>query len=330
MILDYLFLPVLFFIGIVTSYQDFKEGKIKNKWIILGLVWGLGIYLLLLIWAFLNPFLSQVFSREFTFILPSYILKVFINSAIAIIFGYLLWHFDLWSAGDAKLFFVFTLLLPLRYYWWTALPYFPSFVLLINIFIPVLFFLIGQNLFYLFKKAFSFKNIGQIRQTIEYKFLKLKKQFKNNYALYLKTFFGFFLIFMVFQIIRLELADRFGQVGWWQTISFLMIMAVQKSLRRVLEKNWVLILICLGVIFYLTDGYFFYSQEILSKIFLLIKGSMLFMAIFIIASALVSYVQEGQKKHLPFAVWALIGTILTIILRGSVVSLFLNPAAFFK
>ncbi|MBU2634963.1 hypothetical protein KJ841_00605, partial [Patescibacteria group bacterium] len=68
MILDYLFLPLLFFIGLITSYQDFKEGKIKNKWIILGLIWGLGVYLLFLIFGSLSFY---------------YVSKVLINSIIA-------------------------------------------------------------------------------------------------------------------------------------------------------------------------------------------------------------------------------------------------------
>jgi Flp pilus assembly protein protease CpaA len=130
MILNYLFLPMIFLIGLITSYQDFRYGKIKNKWIILGLAWGLGIYLFFLIWGLaIEPIISF-----------SYIFNVFVNGFIALIVGYLLWYFNFWSAGDAKLFALFAFLLPLEYYWRTVLPYFPSFVLLINIFIPVLVF----------------------------------------------------------------------------------------------------------------------------------------------------------------------------------------------
>jgi Flp pilus assembly protein protease CpaA len=139
--LDYLFLPMIFLIGLITSYQDFRYGKIKNKWIILGLAWGLGIYLFFLVWGLISePIISF-----------SYIFKVFINSFIALIIGYLLWYFNLWSAGDAKLFALFAFLLPLEYYWRTALPYFPSFVLLINIFIPVLVFYLIKYFVFLVK-----------------------------------------------------------------------------------------------------------------------------------------------------------------------------------
>lgn len=304
MILDFLFLPVIFFIGLVVSYQDFKESKIKNKWIILGLIWGLGIYILFLIWALAAPF---------TFILPSYILKVFINSAIALIIGYLLWHFNLWSAGDAKLFFVFSLLLPLKYYWKSALPYFPSFALLINIFIPAVVFLIGQNLFYFLKTASIFKTVN---------FCKLNlSKLKNKRPVYLKEFFGFLLIFSVFQLIKYELGNWAHQFGQWQPFVFLLILVVRKPLGRVFKKIWVLILILLGIIFYLMAGNLFYFQGTIPKIFFLIKSSLFLMLIFGVASVLLSYIQKQRKEYLPFAVWIFVGVILTVILRESLISL---------
>jgi hypothetical protein len=314
-LLDFLLLPVLFFIGLVTAYQDFKEGKIRNKWVIFGLVWGVGIYFLFLIWALAVPYLSQIFSKQFVFILPSYIFKVFINSAIALIVGYLLWYFDLWSAGDAKLFFVFSLLLPLKYSWRTVLPYFPSFVLLINTFIPALLFLISQNLFYFLKSASIFKIMNFWKSNL----LKLK----TNYRSFLKTFLGFFLIFMIFQIIKLELKILIN--NYWQGIVFLLITLARKSLNKVFKKNWLLILLSLSLIFYLSLSCLFYSQPIFSKIALLIKDSFFFMIVFTIISMLISAVEGGQKKHLPFAVWMLIGVILTIILQGSLLHLVIPP-----
>jgi hypothetical protein len=330
MIFDYLFLPMLFFIGLVTSYQDFKEGKIRNKWILLGLLWGLGIYFLLLIWNLIVPYLSS----ELPTFLVSYLFKSLINSAISLIIGYLLWYFNLWSAGDAKLFFIFSLLLPLKYYWRSALPYFPSFALLINIFIPILFFLIFQNFFYFLKKASAFRKIRltKIKGTIEGKIVKLKTLFKINYLSYLKVGFGFLLIFMSFQLIKFELKNHFSQLGLLQAIPLLMITLLRKSLSRVLKKNWVLILILLGIISYLTVVHFLYSQAILPQIFPLIKNSMLFMLIFIIVSALLAYTPtpKKQKKHLPFAIFLLIGVLITIILKGSLISLIFSPGSFFQ
>jgi hypothetical protein len=146
---------------------------------------------------------------------------------------------------------------------------------------------------------------------------------KTNYRSFLKTFLGFFLIFMIFQIIKLELKILIN--NYWQGIVFLLITLARKSLNKVFKKNWLLILLSLSLIFYLSLSCLFYSQPIFSKIALLIKDSFFFMIVFTIISMLISAVEGGQKKHLPFAVWMLIGVILTIILQGSLLHLVIPP-----
>lgn len=37
--LIYWFLPMVLFLGIITSYEDIHSGKIRNKWIIAGFVY---------------------------------------------------------------------------------------------------------------------------------------------------------------------------------------------------------------------------------------------------------------------------------------------------
>ena len=39
--LIYWFLPMILLLGIVTSYEDIKFGKIRNKWIILALAYSI-------------------------------------------------------------------------------------------------------------------------------------------------------------------------------------------------------------------------------------------------------------------------------------------------
>ena len=93
------FLPMLLFLGGVASYEDIREGKIRNKWILLGLCYGTIVYVYLLI---ANPPLLNIHE----------LLPVLINAFLALCMGFLLWHLGLWSAGDAKLFFVLAFLLP--------------------------------------------------------------------------------------------------------------------------------------------------------------------------------------------------------------------------
>ena len=332
MLLDLLFLPALFYIGIVISYQDFKEGKIRNKWIVLGVVYGLIVLAGLLVWNFAAEPVTEFYythieysgldnSWQFVTIRWDYFWKVLLNTTIALIVGYLLWYFNLWAAGDAKLFFVFSLLLPLKYYQQSALPYFPAFVLLINTFIPILLFLICQNLFYLFKKLLTFR---EIRLNIKEKALKIKILLKTKYVSYLKVGFGYLLIFMFFRLIKSVLGNQFS--GELQAIIFLLIIVFRKALKQFLSKRWALILILFGISFYLTVMRFYYSQAILPQIFLSIKGSILFMLMFIFISSLLSLGQQKQKKYLPFAMWMFLGVIITIIFKKSLIIIIIDIA----
>ncbi len=67
-----------------------------------------------------------------------YLVKVAANAALALFAGFLMWWFGLWAAGDAKMFAVLALLLPLSTYREAYLPAFPAYVLLFNTFVAVM------------------------------------------------------------------------------------------------------------------------------------------------------------------------------------------------
>jgi len=126
---DLIFLLPLFIIGGVCFYTDIKYGKIFNKWIKIGLLWGVFFYILLFFYN--SFFLFQASNTQ-------YLIDVTINVLIAFFVGYFIWRFGLWSAGDAKFFALCSLLLPLKFYSKSYLSYFPSFNLLVNLFVPIL------------------------------------------------------------------------------------------------------------------------------------------------------------------------------------------------
>jgi hypothetical protein len=99
--LIYWFLPMILFLGLVTSYEDIKMGKIRNKWIILSMFYALTTYFY--IYFFNNMYLLNIV----------FIYSLILNSMLALLTGVLLWNYGFWSAGDAKLFFSFILLIPL-------------------------------------------------------------------------------------------------------------------------------------------------------------------------------------------------------------------------
>lgn len=161
--IDLILISIIGF-GLINSYTDLKYGKIKNA----------SIILMILIAIVLNTYL-HLFTYE-----------TIINSLIAIIFGFTVYFLNYWSAGDAKLFFAFTLLFPISFYHFGKINYFPAIAILINTFVPV-------AIFYFFRSI----------RTIKYKkFLQnLKFQFnKIDFFTSIVYLFGFPFIYMYFHL----------------------------------------------------------------------------------------------------------------------------------
>ena len=192
------------------------------------MVYGALIFLLFFMWSLTaewlvgNVSLFKYFflneSGNITTISFNYFSKIALNSLIALAFGFIMWKYGLMAAGDAKLFFVFSFLLPLRYYSQSYLPLFPSFVLLINIYIPVFFFILMESLYFLYKEINLWFNS---KEKLDYKkiFLLINKfslkltGFLNIFvlAIYLRDYLGHWLpeffkndaiLFLIFYLFR--------------------------------------------------------------------------------------------------------------------------------
>ncbi len=136
--IDILFLVPLAVIGIACSYTDIRYKKIFNRWILSGVFVALTLYLY--IFFFENN--------------GQYVSSLVMNGVIAFVIGYLLWHLKLWAAGDAKLFTVFALLMPFGFYSKSYIPIFPSFNLMVNLFVPLLAVLIALAIINTAKEIF--------------------------------------------------------------------------------------------------------------------------------------------------------------------------------
>lgn len=121
------FLPAIITLGVITSYEDIRIGKIRNKWIILALVYAFAVYSVLITYAF---FTTEVNKDYFTVLLT--------NLLFTIMVGFGAWYFGIWTAGDGKLFIAFSSLIPLSVYQLGYQKWMPSITLLVNIFIPAL------------------------------------------------------------------------------------------------------------------------------------------------------------------------------------------------
>lgn len=386
MIFDFLFLPVLFFIGAVTSWQDLRCGKIKNKWVVLGLIYGLGLILVFFLWDLTAQSATKFFylkikgmpadSPVLVFTITfQYLEAVVINFLFSMAAGFAMWKFGAWSAGDAKLFFVFSLLLPLKYYSKSYLPLFPSFALLINIFIPIFFFLMVKAVFF---------GGGAIQRIKKLKMEDFKKKALSGLLNFLRMFLGFAAMFLIVQGTQ-KIAGGFLHINFSAIQVFVLfcLFFVGKPLFNFLKNNIVFAALALFWFFFISAGYFYFHEFLVGFLSRIFYMALIFVVCFgSLRKLLELYLKEKETKEInaehlnshsqickdfwldikhsdskiynllekksfldsedieivknfclqngckkikvyksfPFALWMTAGLVLTIILRGSVLS----------
>jgi len=227
--IDFLFLVPLFAIGLICSYTDIKYGKILNKVIILGFLCGFFLYLILF---FYNLFFLHQKQNFY------YLSEVALNSLISFFICYFLWYFKLWSAGDAKLFTLYTFLMPLKFYSKSYVLYFPSFALLINLFIP-LFFVLTANAF-----LTEAKEICKLRQKLkEFRNLDFKIVFKKLkllsswfLAMYLNYVFIYILVRLLSNFLKNFSVSKILSNPFFLYFLLLLIMKSFMSIKT--KKKW--------------------------------------------------------------------------------------------
>ncbi|MFP4403649.1 MAG: hypothetical protein ACLFPJ_04825 [Candidatus Woesearchaeota archaeon] len=154
-------LPIILFLGILNSYTDIKYGKIRNKWILFSLIYGLLFYSIIFLYNFFtdsNFFITLIINgqeKEYSFFI-----QTLSNLLIAIIISFILWIYNVWSAADAKLFISFAFLTPIFIYTNDYIRYFPSVLIIINSIVLVFIYLFIQVLITNFKQLInSVKNL---------------------------------------------------------------------------------------------------------------------------------------------------------------------------
>ena len=212
----YWFLPFIIFLGIITSYEDIKEGKIKNKWIILAVAYTIFIYLLIII----NYQINNIPIRL------TYFIELGVMVIFSLIIGFIIWAVGLWTAGDAKLFFAYSLLIPLSTYKYGYIPYISSTNILTNTFTPLFIILAFMLLF---------------KTNLKQKIFYLKKSFepKQIFSLFVFLFAFIWLLNLFFSLLNIS-ADYFMSIFFL----FLLIIILEKIIP---VKLFTLVLILSGL-----------------------------------------------------------------------------------
>jgi len=283
-LINYTTLPVILIIGILVAIDDYKEGKIKNKRILLGIYLGLIYYALMVaITIFgvykidkLLPFLNK-YELSYLYFSKDYYLSVILNTLVAFIFGFVLWHFKLWAGGDAKLFTLYVFLLPLNFYSNWYFKYWPALALLINICLPIFVYLLIKMLFYPIQLGWSYlKNPALLKEYYQ-KYKVDNKIDKTKIREYFNTGVSFLVILIFFQLLRTRVNEFLNPyLGQMVTFSyFFMGFVIFKPLRALLQK-WVLIVFSL-VLLYFLFGFIYFRAVVYSELHKLFALQMIFM-----------------------------------------------------
>lgn len=146
------FLPTILALGAVTSYEDLKEGKIRNKYLAAAAIVGLITHAILL--------LSGIEGIR-------YLVVQMVGTIAAFFTALFIWYIKWWSAGDAKLFTTYFFLLPISVFKNASLS-FAVIALLVNTVLPVWMFLLirasvfqRKSMLRILRRAFNYKEIAR-------------------------------------------------------------------------------------------------------------------------------------------------------------------------
>lgn len=299
------FLPMIIYLGLTTSYEDFLFSKIKNKWVLTGLLYTFILYILswilhsLLLMKMIHPAMGRI-----TFYLNWNFDKWCINLIISSVVAYLLWYFKLWAAGDAKLFICYSALIPMGQYSKVYFNYyFASFLLFLTIFIP--------SAVYLIIKA-SVVLITDLVKRKDVYWQKSVTLIRNNRTALPKIILGYAAIFLSMRIIKERTGGLIALILPNEKLLFLISLFAYKPLSRLFKKNVkILLVICIGLIIYLGYKMLYSQAELVREILGIFKMSFGIMFFAEISKQLINlYVERTEKKTTPFAIWMFLGVLI--------------------
>lgn len=285
-IIKCLFLIPLVLIGLITSYSDIKYGKIKNINLLIGFFYIIFLYLFLFFYSYFIVHQAGNFK---------YLTELMINGLIAFIVGYILWHFNLWAAGDAKLFIFYALSIPLEFYSNNYVHYFPSSMLLVDTFLFIclalflkIFSIFATYLFSYLKKPFS---LSPFFLKINYKALKTAI-FETGKMFVISSCF-----LVILQYVLMKINIIFQKLSFDIFFIYLLFFILQFILFKNLFKNKIfIVLIILGGL--LCSSILIDSNQI-SLLIITIKSS-IFLILFVstIIPLVYIYIERQEIKKI--------------------------------
>jgi Flp pilus assembly protein protease CpaA len=330
-------------LGLITSYTDVREGKVKN----------------------IHLALAFVLTLAFLIYTQAELAAIAMNFSLSLALSYLFWHLGIWTSGDAKLFSVYALIVPLAVYKFGPVPYFPAAVILVNTFVPIFIFyfvklILKKRLKKLMvaKEAFSFSRIVLSIMAvfaISWPLDAIQHPLFSNFFVKLLIIF---IALSALESVKIETSLLFGVISLFRLI-------LDSNVYRLGFAAEMLILTCTYIItriFLLELSFLSYSREVDLHLlrpgmvpaeeisFSFEKKPAMFQSLLRSSSGVFHLRAEGLTEHdcrtlrrlkregklkfdhlrvyetLPFAIFLFIGVLLTYVMRGN---LFIYLASLF-
>ncbi len=236
----YLILLPAVYLGIVTSVQDWREGKIYNRHVLTGLGVGLG-------WLALVAAFHFIYLEGWDLVLrvaP----KILVTVLLTLVVSFVLWWINVWAAADAKMFTVYVLLLPLVLYYDDRLGYIVALTMMINAYVIAFGYISLDFIHRLFRVTGSLLSRKIKGESFGVDWTEFRKNLRSKIGVTVKIFFGF-----VFLLIAIRLARRGMQaelepiVPLDRTTLFLLLFLMFRPLHALLENFWIFLAVLLGV-----------------------------------------------------------------------------------
>ena len=289
-------------LGAATTYYDYKEGKIPNKWIITALIYALIVNLAFMV---ILPRTGQHIRQE-------YFIELLITVLLSLIVGFMMWWIGLWTAGDAKLFTAFSALVPLTVYKYGYIYYLASSNILINTFVP--FFIVYATI--ILTKTTVKQKWEYLKKSLDPKIMIFMFLFLFGFIWPLNIIFGvlgisgnyFISIFLLF--IMLVIVEKiFKDKSLWAFISLTVLRVIFDDSSFSIS-SWINLLVIFISFIFLRYFILYLGYEYLTRfvdIILLKKGMVPAEAVYkekdkfhkfpILHFSLISYLQERIKKR---------------------------------
>lgn len=220
--LVYLQCTIAIILCIISSFTDIKSKKIYNK--------------ILVIFVCLSSIIYIIFYNEIEY---NFLLQ-FVNVLVSILISFLFYYYNIWAAGDAKLFIILSFIIPRSIYEANILNLFPSVILLVIIFIVAYLYVIIETIILYIKKI-----------------PKVEIKFEKNYSLYTKVY-EYITIYFPIALVNNSIYRLIPEIAQYNKVLILiinMLLGIQISNMKS-NKNFLLIIsLILDTIYYCIFGF---------------------------------------------------------------------------